>query len=103
MPLPVSTPSSPGLREPETQATSSLPVSSRPVPVIRRPGRQEQGHALAPRHCARRCAAAVRALLERGADPLRKNGNGSTPIDLGSRNTGRGGTGSPEAKAPNSR
>ncbi len=46
-----------------------------------------------------RCATAVKALLEAGADPRWKNHNGSTPIALASRNTGRGGTGSPEAKA----
>ncbi|MBI5941084.1 MAG: ankyrin repeat domain-containing protein [Caulobacterales bacterium] len=46
-----------------------------------------------------RCAAAVRALLEGGADARRKNGNGSTPMMLATRQTGRGGSGSPEAKA----
>jgi hypothetical protein len=46
-----------------------------------------------------RCAAAVRALLEHGADPARTNKNGSTPLLLAKLNTGRGGTGSPEAKA----
>jgi hypothetical protein len=46
-----------------------------------------------------RCAAAVKALLEAGADPRRKNNSGSTPILLATQNTGRGGSGSPEAKA----
>ena len=46
-----------------------------------------------------RCAAAVRALLDRGADPARKNKSGSTPMLLAIRNTGRGGTGSPQAKS----
>jgi Ankyrin repeats (many copies)/Ankyrin repeat len=46
-----------------------------------------------------RCAAAVRALLESGADPARKNGSGSTPMLLAIRNTGRGGSGSPVAKS----
>ena len=46
-----------------------------------------------------RCAAAVRALLDAGADPLRQNDNGSTAITLAQWTTGRGGTGSPEAKA----
>jgi Ankyrin repeats (many copies) len=46
-----------------------------------------------------RCAAAVRALLDNGADARRKNKNGSTPMLLATQNTGRGGTGSPEAKA----
>lgn len=46
-----------------------------------------------------RCAAAVRTLLECGADPARKNKSGSTPMLLAIQDTGRGGTGSPEAKA----
>jgi ankyrin repeat protein len=45
-----------------------------------------------------RCASAVRALLERGADPARKNKSGSTAMVLATHNTGRGGTGSPEAR-----
>jgi hypothetical protein len=46
-----------------------------------------------------RCAAAVRALLDGGADARRANNNGSTPIQLAKLTTGRGGTGLPEAKA----
>jgi ankyrin repeat protein len=46
-----------------------------------------------------RCAAAVRALLDGGADARRQNKNGSTPMGLATQNTGRGGTGSPDAKA----
>jgi ankyrin repeat protein len=46
-----------------------------------------------------RCAAAVGALLAGGADPRRGNKNGSTAIALATRNTGRGGSGSPAAKA----
>jgi hypothetical protein len=46
-----------------------------------------------------RCAAAVKALLDGGADSRAKNKNGSTPMLLATQNTGRGGTGSPEAKA----
>jgi hypothetical protein len=45
-----------------------------------------------------RCASAVRTLLEHGADPARKNKSGSTAMVLATHNTGRGGTGSPEAK-----
>ena len=45
-----------------------------------------------------RCADAVRVLLEHGADPARKNDNGSTPLLLATLNTGRPGSGSPEAK-----
>lgn len=46
-----------------------------------------------------RCAAAVRTLLENGADPVKKNGSGSTPMLLATMTTGRGGSGSTEAKA----
>jgi|SRR5215467_11899643 len=56
---------------------------------------------VAPLHRAvrTRCAAAVKALLEGGADAGAANRNGSTPILLATQNTGRGGTGSPAAKA----
>jgi ankyrin repeat protein len=46
-----------------------------------------------------RCAAAVRTLLAGGADPSKRNKNGSTPADVAARSTGRGGSGSSEAKA----
>jgi ankyrin repeat protein len=46
-----------------------------------------------------RCAAAVSALLEGGANPRRANGSGSTPMQLATWTTGRGGSGSPIAKA----
>jgi hypothetical protein len=46
-----------------------------------------------------RCADAVRTLLDRGADPAIRNKNGSTAMQLALRTTGRGGSGSPEAKA----
>src|SRR5438045_6312833 len=46
-----------------------------------------------------RCASAVRALIEGGADVRRPNGSGSTPVQLAHRTTGRGGSGSPIAKA----
>jgi ankyrin repeat protein len=54
-----------------------------------------------PLHIAARtrCAAAARALLVGGADARRKNKSGSTPLLLATENTGRGGTGSPAAKA----
>jgi hypothetical protein len=56
---------------------------------------------VAPLHRAvrTRCAAAVAALLEGGADPSLKNASGSTPMLLATHQTGRGGSGSPEAKA----
>lgn len=46
-----------------------------------------------------RCAGAVRALLEHGADRMIRNKNGSTAMQLALHTTGRGGSGSPEAKA----
>jgi hypothetical protein len=60
---------------------------------------------VAPLHRAvrTRCAAAVAALLKGGADPRRKNKNGSTPMLLASQNTGRGGSGSREAKSEQAR
>ncbi|MEP6729455.1 MAG: ankyrin repeat domain-containing protein [bacterium] len=45
-----------------------------------------------------RCAAAVRVLLEHGADVHRLNGRGSAPLQLAIQTTGRGGSGSPEAR-----
>ncbi len=45
-----------------------------------------------------RCADAVRTLIDCGADPALPNKNGSTPMLLATQNTGRGGTGSEEAK-----
>ena len=37
--------------------------------------------------------------LEGGADPVRKNKSGSTPMQLATKTTGRSGSSSPEAKA----
>jgi ankyrin repeat protein len=45
-----------------------------------------------------RCTGAVRALLARGADARRKNASGSTPLHLAVQTTGRGGSGSQEAR-----
>ena len=55
---------------------------------------------VAPLHRAvrTRCAAAVNALLDGGADPHRRNRSGSTPMKLALLTTGRGGSGSPQAK-----
>lgn len=55
---------------------------------------------VAPLHRAvrTRSVAAVAALLAHSADPRRKSGRGSTPLHLAVQNTGRGGSGSPEAR-----
>lgn len=44
-----------------------------------------------------RSAAAVKCLLDAGADPTMPNKPGSTPFHLAVQNTGRGGSGTPEA------
>jgi hypothetical protein len=46
-----------------------------------------------------RCAAAVRCLLDAGGDPTLTNKPGSTPFHLAVQDTGRGGSGSDEARA----
>ncbi len=50
-----------------------------------------------------RCSAAVDALLRGGADPHVTNDNGSTARDLATATTGRGGSGSSQAKAEQAR
>jgi ankyrin repeat protein len=45
------------------------------------------------------CAAAVECLLKAGSDPTLKNKPGSTPFHLAVQDTGRGGSGSDEARA----
>src|SRR5258706_9010186 len=45
-----------------------------------------------------RCAAAVKCLLDAGADPTIRNKPGSTPFHLAAQNTGRGGSGSEQAR-----
>lgn len=56
---------------------------------------------VAPLHRAvrTRCAAAVAALLDGGADAQLANRSGSTPMTMATQTTGRGGSGSAEAKA----
>jgi hypothetical protein len=64
------------------------------------PNAPDQGGAT-PLHKAvrTRCAVAVKALIDGGADPRRKNKSGSTALRLAEVNSGRGGSGSPEARA----
>jgi len=56
---------------------------------------------VAPLHRAvrTRSTGAVRGLLEAGCDPRLENANGSSPMDLAIGTTGKGGSGSPRAKA----
>jgi ankyrin repeat protein len=56
---------------------------------------------VAPLHRAvrTRCAAAVRVLLEHGANPRQPNRGGGTPLLLALQTTGRGGSGTDRAKA----
>jgi len=58
------------------------------------------GSGVAPLHRAvrTRSLSAVRALVEAGADPTQPNKTGSTPLHLAVQNTGRGGSGSPQAR-----
>jgi len=58
------------------------------------------GSGVAPIHRAvrTRSAAAVRALLDGGADPRHPNKSGSRPLRLAEQTTGRGGSGSPQAR-----
>ena len=55
---------------------------------------------VAPLHRAvrTRSLAAVRALLDGGARPRQPNKSGSTPLHLAVQTTGRGGSGSPQAR-----
>jgi len=55
---------------------------------------------VAPLHRAvrTRSLSAVRALLAAGANPTQPNKTGSTPLHLAVQNTGRGGSGSQEAR-----
>jgi hypothetical protein len=50
-----------------------------------------------------RCSSAVEALLECGADVSLRNGSGSTVWDLATKSTGRGGSGSAEAREEQAR
>jgi ankyrin repeat protein len=63
------------------------------------PGALDSG-GVAPLHRAvrTRSLAAVRALLDAGADPRQPNKTGSTPLHLAVQTTGKGGSGSPQAR-----
>lgn len=64
------------------------------------PNSPDKGGATALHRAVRtRCSGAVHALLRLGANARAKNKLGSTPMALALRTTGRGGSGSPAAKA----
>jgi hypothetical protein len=60
---------------------------------------------IAPIHRAvrTRCSAAVAALIAAGADVRKRSGRGSTPMQLATKMTGRGGSGSTPARAEQER
>ena len=59
----------------------------------------KNGAAALHRAVRTRCAAAARFLLKAGADPMLRNKPGSTAFHLAVQNTGRGGSGTEEARA----
>jgi ankyrin repeat protein len=59
----------------------------------------KNGAAALHRAVRTRCSAAARVLLESGGDPTLMNKSGSTPFHLAVQNTGRGGTGTDQARA----
>jgi ankyrin repeat protein len=64
--------------------------------------RDKSGTAPLHRAVRTRGLSAVKALLDGGADPELPNGSGSLPFDLAHKTTGRGGSGTPHAKAAQS-
>jgi ankyrin repeat protein len=60
--------------------------------------RDKDGTAPLHRAVRTRSLPAVRALVAGGASPTNPNGRGSTPLDLAGRTTGRGGSGSAQAR-----
>ncbi len=59
----------------------------------------KNGAAALHRAVRTRCSAAARVLLESGGNPTLRNKPGSTPFHLAVQNTGRGGSGTDEARA----
>ena len=83
---------------------SHIPAQAKTVALLIQSGADpntKDMSGVAPLHRAvrTRCAAAVEALLAGGADPRLANKTGSTPLQLAGQPTGRGGSGSVDAKA----
>ena len=88
-------PGSPGWSPVRQCATIAYLISAGADPNARAAG------GVTPLHRAvrNRCSGAVELLLQSGADPLERNDRGSDAASLATWTTGRGGTGSAEAKA----
>jgi hypothetical protein len=81
--------------EPRLQAeTIRLLVRAGALPDLQ----DKNGAAALHRAVRTRCSDAVKALLAAGADKKARNRSGSTPLDLARVQSGRGGSGSPQAK-----
>lgn len=96
-PLHYATDGGPGLPswKPDIQASMiRFLISSGANPNVK----DKNGTAALHRAVRNRCTSAVRTLLDCGVDAKMKNENGSTPLHLAVQNTGRGGTGTDEAK-----
>jgi hypothetical protein len=97
--------------QPMHYAVDGIPGSARWNPVAQREtiltlgefgadpnARDRNGTTPLHRAVRNRCAVAVGALLDVGADPRATNGRGSTALQLARWTTGRGGSGSPAAR-----
>src|SRR5215472_12685259 len=88
-------PSSPRWNPPAQSATIACLINAGADPNAK----NKDGTTPLHRAVRTRCAEAVRTLLAHGADPSIRTKNGSTARQLALYTTGRGGSGSPEAKA----
>jgi ankyrin repeat protein len=88
-------PNSPRWNPPAQSATIACLINAGADPNAR----NKDGTTPLHRAVRTRCAEAVRTLLEHGADPAIRTKHGSTARQLALYTTGRGGSGSPEAKA----
>ena len=92
-------PGSPGWTPEDQSATITYLIAAGADPNAA----DQDGVAALHRAVRARCAEAVGALLAGGADAFGRTGRGSTAIMLATRQTGRSGSGSPEAKSEQAR